>query len=584
MAERILSPGVFSRENDLSFITPAAGEISTALVGPAAKGPVGIPTVVRSFGEYLNIYGSTFKSGSDYYNHLTTVAAEKYFEQGGTTLLVTRVSEQAFDGATANVTSGSTTLFTLKTISQGQVMANSGSNLVTTDNALVSGSADNVRWEITSKSSAQGTFSLILRRGDDNEKNKIVLESYQNLSLDPKSENYVAKRIGDQYRVLNADGSVTTVGDYSSVSKYVYVASVSVKTPDYLDNNGVAKAAFSGSFDALPVGSGSFHGSFQDASGTGLGTLFQAAAAARFNENITSTDIQGIAATAYTNVDGVGASVANILGNKDEYRFNVLLTPGLNKNQHSAVVSALISMVEDRGDAIYVADLYQYGGTTAQAVSSAATINSSYTAGYWPWVKVADNQLGKNVWAPASTVMAGVYAFNDRAGAEWFAPAGLLRGGIPGVIMAERKLSQADRDTLYLGKVNPLATFPGQGVVAYGQKTLQTKASALDRVNVRRLLINLKNFIGDQANNLVFEQNTIATRNRFLAAVNPYLETVVQRQGLYAFRVVMDDTNNTADVIDRNQLVGQIFIQPTKTAEFIVLDFVVQPTGATFGA
>jgi phage tail sheath protein FI len=150
--------------------------------------------------------------------------------------------------------------------------------------------------------------------------------------------------------------------------------------------------------------------------------------------------------------------------------------------------------------------------------------------------------------------------------------------------MAERKLSQSDRDTLYLGKVNPLATFPGSGVVAYGQKTLQTKASALDRVNVRRLLINLKNFIGDQANNLVFEQNTITTRNRFLAAVNPYLETVVQRQGLYAYRVVMDDTNNTADVIDRNQLVGQIFIQPAKTAEFIVLDFVVQPTGATFGA
>ena len=180
--------------------------------------------------------------------------------------------------------------------------------------------------------------------------------------------------------------------------------------------------------------------------------------------------------------------------------------------------------------------------------------------------------------------MAGVYAFNDKVGAEWFAPAGLMRGGIPGVTAAERKLSQSDRDSLYLGKVNPIATFPGAGIVAYGQKTLQTKASALDRVNVRRLLITLKNFIGDQANNLVFEQNTIATRNKFLSLVNPFLETVVQRQGLYSFRVVMDDTNNSADVIDRNQLVGQIYIQPTKTAEFIVLDFVVQPTGASFGA
>ena len=241
-------------------------------------------------------------------------------------------------------------------------------------------------------------------------------------------------------------------------------------------------------------------------------------------------------------------------------------------------------MVEDRGDAIYVADLYQHGGSVANVTTQANAMNSSFAAAYWPWVKIVDNQLGRNVWSPASTVIGGVYAFTDRVGAEWFAPAGLLRGGIPTVVGAERKLSQSDRDTLYSGKVNPLATFPGSGVVAYGQKTLQTKASALDRVNVRRLLINLKNFIGDEANNLVFEQNTIATRNRFLASVNPYLESVVQRQGLYAYRVVMDDTNNTADVIDRNQLVGQIFIQPTKTAEFIVLDFVVQPTGASFGA
>ena len=241
-------------------------------------------------------------------------------------------------------------------------------------------------------------------------------------------------------------------------------------------------------------------------------------------------------------------------------------------------------MVEDRGDAIYVADLYQYGGSIANVTTQANAMNSSFAAAYWPWVKISENQLGKNVWSPASTVIGGVYAFTDRVGAEWFAPAGLLRGGIPTVVAAERKLSQSDRDALYSGKVNPLATFPGSGVVAYGQKTLQTKASALDRVNVRRLLINLKNFIGDEANNLVFEQNTIATRNRFLASVNPYLESVVQRQGLYAYRVVMDDTNNTADVIDRNQLVGQIFIQPTKTAEFIVLDFVVQPTGASFGA
>jgi phage tail sheath protein FI len=152
------------------------------------------------------------------------------------------------------------------------------------------------------------------------------------------------------------------------------------------------------------------------------------------------------------------------------------------------------------------------------------------------------------------------------------------------VVRPERKLSQANRDTLYTGKVNPIASFPGAGTVVFGQKTLQTKATALDRINVRRLLIELKSYISQVSDNLVFEQNTIATRNAFLGQVNPYLESVQQRQGLYAFRVIMDDSNNTADVIDRNQLIGQIYIQPTKTAEFIYLDFNILPTGATFPA
>ena len=148
----------------------------------------------------------------------------------------------------------------------------------------------------------------------------------------------------------------------------------------------------------------------------------------------------------------------------------------------------------------------------------------------------------------------------------------------------ERKLTNTNRDTLYTAKVNPIASFPGQGIVVFGQKTLQTKASALDRVNVRRLLITLKNYISQIADTLVFEQNTAATRNTFLSQVNPYLESVQQRQGLYAFKVVMDNSNNTPDVIDRNELIGAVYLQPTKTAEFIYLDFNILPTGATFPA
>jgi phage tail sheath protein FI len=233
---------------------------------------------------------------------------------------------------------------------------------------------------------------------------------------------------------------------------------------------------------------------------------------------------------------------------------------------------------------LYVLDLVPYNSTTTAVVNQAAAVNNSYATSYWPWCQIQDPSTGKNVWVPASTVVAGVYAYNDRVAEPWFAPAGINRGGLGNVIRVEQKLSQTTRDTLYLGKVNPIATFPGTGVVVYGNKTLQTQASALDRVNVRRLLISLKSYIGQVANTIVFEQNTVATRNQFLGQVNPYLESVQQRQGVYAFKVVMNDSNNTPDVIDRNQLVGAIYIQPTKTAEFIYLNFNITPTGTTFPA
>ena len=185
---------------------------------------------------------------------------------------------------------------------------------------------------------------------------------------------------------------------------------------------------------------------------------------------------------------------------------------------------------------------------------------------------------------PPSVLMPAVFAANDRLAAEWFAPAGLNRGGITGAVSVLNRLTHSERDTLYENKVNPIASFPAQGIVAFGQKTLQDRASALDRINVRRLLITVKKFVASTSRFLVFEQNTAATRARFINTVQPYLEAIQQRQGLYAFRVVMDETNNTPDVIDRNILAGQIFLQPAKTAEFIVIDFNILPTGASFSA
>jgi hypothetical protein len=272
------------------------------------------------------------------------------------------------------------------------------------------------------------------------------------------------------------------------------------------------------------------------------------------------------------------------LSNKDEYNFNLLFLPGIVDGlaNHSSIITQAVDLCESRTDCFLVYDASSKTDSVASVTTNAKTRNSSYAATYYPWVQIQDSSLGTFRYVPPSTVIAGVYHFNDVIGQPWFAPAGLNRGGIDSAIQAYKKLSQSQRDTLYDSNVNPIATFPGQGVTVFGQKTTQKKASALDRVNVRRLLINIKSFVARSSRNLVFEQNTTDLRDQFLNTVNPFLEQVQANAGLQAFEVVMDDTNNTPETIDRNQLVGLIRLQPTRTAEFIVLDFVIEPSGAAF--
>jgi hypothetical protein len=588
--ETLISPGVLTRENDLSQITQLPVTVGLALVGPTVKGQPYIPTVVTSYSDYINRFGGSFVSGGASYEFLTSIAAYNYFQQGGETILVTRVVSSSFTPSSASIlVSGSdasvpTASFVLETLNYGLFTDNSGSIL--SNGGLSSGSVENVRWEVTNVNQSQGTFTVLIRRGDDNDFNKVVLETFTNVSLDPNQPNYIASVIGDQEKTLSYDSDmggwyIQISGDYPNNSRYVRVKSVNQPTPNYFNNAGgvavntitAGTPMYGNSYSAsLPLaGSGSYGGSFDGGAGNDIpyigNTLFG---------NIGATT-QGIPASNYL-------TASNILSNKDEYDYELLATPGLIKSLHSSAVTSFITNAEQRGDYFYITDLKEYNSTLTSVVNSAATVNTNYAGAYWPWVQVVSQETGKLVWVPASTIMAGVYAFSDNVSAEWFAPAGLNRGGLGGVIQAERKLSPTNRDNLYAGKVNPIATFPNVGVTAFGQKTLQQKASALDRINVRRLLINLKRYIGNVSKTLVFEQNTTVTRNRFLSQVTPYLESVQQRQGLYAFKVVMDETNNTPDVIDRNQLVGQIYLQPTRTAEFILLDFNILPTGVEFGS
>jgi len=703
MAETLISPGVLARENDQSFITQQPVTVGAAIIGPTVKGPVEVPTIVTSYSEYENKFGTGFLSGSQVYTYFTSIAAYNYFVNGGETLLVARVVTGSFseattvtgltgsngivnstplttasvaitsaslatvlnattfngtfilNGVTINVTSSATyanttssvlyipsgstfgntltaivdtvnfsssvatytsslqyitgsvsgstkgleffsknnvsgnigntyyvtvnattTYFSggkdtaalvLASLSEGSLMNSTGSEDIS--GSLESGSSDNIRWQIANSDTSQGTFSLIIRQGDDNVDNPIVLETWTNLSMDPTAPNFITKTLGDQKQNYNSvTNQIEVSGSVPNFSKYVRVKSVATPTPLYFDNTGNAKTQFTAS---IPVnGSGSF--------ANANGELYIGAGADYYETINSVSNIQGLNTGSYDNMIA-------LLSNQDDYRFNVLITPGLFNSLHSTQTTNIINNTQNRGDNIFVLDLVPYNVSTITSVAAQANArNTSYAASYWPWVQTIDPNTGALVWVPASTMVAGVYAYNDSVSEPWFAPAGINRGGLTSVVRAAQKLSQTQRDSLYVNKINPIATFPGTGVVVYGQKTLQTKASALDRVNVRRLLIAVKSFISQIANNLVFEQNTIATRNAFLSQVNPYLTSVQQRQGLYAFKVIMDDSNNTPDVIDRNQLVGQIYLQPTKTAEFIYLNFNILPTGAIFPA
>ena len=452
--------------------------------------------------------------------------------------------------------------FTLETISQGIIMNSTGPE---TSGVLESGSKNNVRFEITNVNTGSGTFNVLIRQGNDTPNSKNILESFTNVNLDPNSDRFISSVIGDQKLSYNsANNQMELSGSYPNISRYVRVKAVNYPTPNYLNPNGnISNNLYSAS---LPInGSGSFGG----ASGT------VAANVGSSMYDLIDTTTQGLTATDYGNM-------VALFGNKEAYQFNLLFTPGLLNNKHASVVSTIISNTQDRGDNLYVLDLIDYNGTVASTITQAQTRNTSYAASYWPWVRIADPATGKQVWVPASTVVPGVYAFNDKVSAPWFAPAGINRGGLTTVLQAQFKLTQANKDSLYSNNINPLATLPKNGVVVFGQKTLQKQASALDRVNVRRLMIEMKNYIRQIADTIVFEQNTIATRNSFVGRVTPFLEGIQQKQGLYAYKIIMDDSNNGPAVIDQNQLVGQIYIQPTRTAEFISLDFILLPTGAEF--
>jgi hypothetical protein len=279
--------------------------------------------------------------------------------------------------------------------------------------------------------------------------------------------------------------------------------------------------------------------------------------------------------------------------NPEAVNINVFATPGIDYVNNSGLVEAAINMVEfDRADSIYITTTPDYNLYTASANDSqliiypqeavdnlvTAGIDSNYTATYYPWVLTRDTVNNTQIYIPATAEVCKNLALTDNIAFPWFAAAGYTRG-IVSAIKARKKLTQEDRDTLYQGRLNPIATFSDVGTVIWGNKTMQIRESALDRINVRRLLLQARKLISAVSVRLLFEQNDEKVRQDFLDAVNPILDAIRRDRGLYDFRVTV--SSDPAD-LDRNQLTGRIYIKPTRALEFIDITFFITPTGASF--
>lgn len=476
------------------------------------------------------------------------------------------------------------------------------------------------------------SFSIIVRAWNDSDRVPSIIEQYNNLSLNPDAANYISKMIGDKYQQFNELSlNVLEYGDFANVSNYIRVevaGGVSGKAihPQLYPNGHAAlyetiagftgrnlpaaamvqstasSATFSG-FNYANSDNYNYLNPIPTNAGAGLNVAFTKPAGdnkfvlpfqggtdgvnytviKKSGADITQGNLFGYDLTNSTSPGSVAYIKAlNIIANKELYNFDLIAVPGVLEEYHSSVTAVAQSTAEERTDCVYLRDLTSLNASVVTAITTAAGLDSSYSAAYFPWVKVRSIGTSKDIYVPPTVVVPQAYAYNDKVAAEWFAPAGLNRGGLGNAIDTRIRLTKADRDALYNGRVNPIAKFQNTGVVIWGQKTLQVRDTALNRINVRRLLINLREYISGVALNYVFENNTAATRNKLISAITPYMENVQSRQGLYAFRIDLSDSLNTNDVIDRNQLVGKIYVSPVKSIEFILLEFNITGTGVSF--
>jgi hypothetical protein len=273
---------------------------------------------------------------------------------------------------------------------------------------------------------------------------------------------------------------------------------------------------------------------------------------------------------------------------------NLLAIPGIRE---PLVTDEAARSVKDYSMSMYVMDIQHYDEDSSRLFMDSTTrsnpretaelfesrgVDNNYSATYYPDVFISDTVNNLNVKVPSSVVALGALGYNDSVAYPWFAPAGFNRGALSSVVNTETRLTTSDRDNLYDARINPIANFPQGGFVIFGQKTLQQAKSALDRVNVRRMLLEVKRLVKQIAERLLFEPNNSRTRNRFTGQVIPILALIQSQQGIEKFSVVCDSSNNSQADVEQNRMNGRIVVVPTRSIEFIAIDFIITNSGVEF--
>lgn len=661
MAE-MLSPGIYLYEADYSEYVSSSSTCIVGCVGEAKRGPIGVPTLVTSQKDLLNIFGTPTEGEYGIYSALQILSQAQQ-------LYYVRVVRSATKATAGKVGVDKVIYKSLTAGTEGnglkikQKKNNNGTFDITvyrdTETSTVPGSEAVYRYDVVTVTA--DTYASLLETGlyciqdssgdyvqvsadaafdadkvyysrsvvtpateETTVTDPIELEEFTGLTLNDGDANFVETVLTAQSRYIRAEvyetGSVETkdleLSGAVGTGAYAYAGDPTtdklVFRSKYFDSTlNAGKVTISD-----PDNFGYFNVYITDADGNSVES-FPSVTIDKGDDryvgsviNKTSNRIvvevnedpeiyvEGDELTFLGGDDGVrGISDADIIGeengtgiqsmsNPELLSVDVIVVPG---KTNPTVINAALKMCEDRGDCMLVADT-PFGLTPQQVVdwsngdgafNDHTAFNSSYGAFYWPWIQVADSYSKKNIWLPPSGYIVAKYAYNDKVAYPWVAPAGTTRGRIQGVLGIEKSPTKGERDMLYGNRniINPIANFQAEGLVIWGQKTMQRKPTALDRVNVRRLLGYLKRVVGNATRNFVFEQNNSSTWTEWKTLVNPILNNVESAGGLYEYKIYI---NPTAEDIENNRMPVFIYVKPTKSAEFIPITFNVMPYSASF--